>query len=647
MRYDKETQRLEYTRLAHIEGWDVTKNPVDGSDLIIADGREFPLLHPYQIHLRLYRDGIAPEGRLQHFIAVHNMLWPEHVQLHNYWQERIFTAHCERWKIIVLAGGSSCGKSQAAAKVALIFWLSNPTKNACLVASTTLDSLESRIWGYVIKLAETAALPIPIRIIQGKPQKLVYPKTINKLHGMFATAIKQGVDTRVINNLIGRHPEKGLMLVLDEATDMPPAIVDSIPNLEEVAEMFQCFAIGNSSDKTDLHGALATPKHGWKSIDPETDFAWETLRPGGICLYFNPNDSPAIKDPDPVKRALIGKFLINQTRLNEKIRQYGTDSDSYYRFVLGFWRMTEATDTAMSTVFLEEHNVNSKVEWLGINPLYTVAGLDPAFKLRGKGCILRLAIWGQTTSGKLVLDYRDTELLFRLKTTHSTGVSVEQQVASQVCDILKQYHVPLRLLTVDSTGVGRVLPELIRHTYVTDDYALKLISAGNKTSRRTIAVTESLDNVICLTPTDMWDVCKDFLLQDHIKGLDAVTQKQLTTRKMLTDEKSGLTYLEPKHVYIVRMGAVDPKLAHSPDEADAAILALMTAVHRLGFIPGMRWAVPDNMKLDPYSLDKLTAFMQAKKDAAMIQDVEGNRAFVRLEPNFSAPLEDGIDEVAG
>ena len=76
------------------------------------------------------------------------------------------------------------------------------------------------------------------------------------IHGMFAVAARQGEDERVISTWLGRHPDEAIMVVLDESTDMPPALVKALPNLESGVELFQCLAIGNSLSKFDLHGEI-------------------------------------------------------------------------------------------------------------------------------------------------------------------------------------------------------------------------------------------------------------------------------------------------------------------------------------------------------------------------------------------------------
>jgi len=327
---------------------------------------ELPLAHPYIIHLTTYKQSKNPIHRLHSMRQVNRWLWPDSEKTWNTWQERMIMAHCEGHNELVFAGGSSIGKSATAAKIALIFWLSDTRGNACIVASTTLDSLETRIWGYIAQYASTTAFPTEAVIHRSKPPKILYPGQVDKVHGIFAIPVTRGDEDKVLATIIGRHPKRNLLMVLDEATDMNPVILSSTINLEQGVDSFQLISIGNSKSKYDLHGSMATPKKGWKKLDPAKDWVWETER-GGRCLYFYPYDSPAIHDPDPVKRILLSKFLINNEKIDDKIKKYGVESDIYRRFVLGFWPSGSGIDSILvSDEFATENGVADKTEWAGI-----------------------------------------------------------------------------------------------------------------------------------------------------------------------------------------------------------------------------------------------------------------------------------------
>ncbi len=625
MLLEKEKNR-ELLALCVAEGWEADKSEKTGKDIIWADGIKFPVLHPFQILLRLYRDAKDPDAKYRYMKRVHDWLWPQYIDTWNEWEEQRFRAHCEGYLEIVLAAGAAAGKSLTAAKIACIFYLSDQKRNAVVVASTTLESLESRIWGYVAKLMDSAALPINIKIMTGKPPKIIIPGQVDKIHGMFAIAIRQGEDIKVLGTLIGRHPDKGIMIVLDEATDMNPAIAKALPNLTKGVEFFQLWAIGNSNSKNDLHGALATPKDGWDSINPEIDRVWITARKGGICLYNNPYTSPAITDPSPEKRAKLSLFLPTLESLEES--HYEKGSEAHWRFIMGYWKGQSSDSTILSEQFMEEHKCAFSAEWGGWAPLEIVGGLDPEFQIGGTGCVLRLSKLGQAINGKMLMDYYANDLLFKIEIRSNAKKSDAQQIAEQVVDICKQYSCPMGHIAMDATGVGRALGDLLRLVSKESVGPYRIVSTRFKTSGGTVD-----PGITVVSPSELWLMFRDFVQHDQIRGLDHETVAQLTSR--LVGLKGSKLILEGKKEYKSRMAAINPRLAHSPDEADAAILALQAAVLRFGFFPGQEKTIHVR-ESDREAQEKMMRWTAERK----LEETTVVERRIRLVANFSGSLED-------
>lgn len=578
------------------EGWRlITEN---GEEFIIAEGQKFPKAHPLAIHLRLYRDATNPETKYMHMRAAHDYLWPTTVW--HYWTERRFREHCNGWNYITFAGGASTSKSYDAAKIAILFWLGDPGHRAVVVASTSLESLNTRIWGYVTKLINESAFK-NFHYFRSNPPKILYSKK-DTIHGMFAVAAKKGDDDAAISGWIGRHPSNGLMMILDEATDMPHALMKAFPNLESGQETFQCIAIGNSLSKYDLHGAMSTPKLGWKTVDPMRDNKWETNQKNGICLFFSCYESPAIFETDPERKKRLGRFLITKELIDEKKKQLGAETDSFYRFVLGFWRTDAADDAVISKAFMEEYNVFVKSEWSGLYPLHMVAGLDPAFSVGGDSCILRLAVIGQNTRGQVVLDFRGEDLLFKIPISAVSDDSIELQIADRVIEIMKRYNVRIQDLYIDANGQGRALGEVIKLRAGSLVPPFKIYSARQGSNQ-----VNSFD-VIVMTPYELYFAFRDYIQNGQIKGVDFVTANQITSRLVVI--KNGKPKLETKAEFKNRMGTIMPSLAHSPDEADAATLALQSAIRNYGFSPGQ---ARDLQRIEGFAHEKMFAFLELQK----------------------------------
>jgi hypothetical protein len=551
------------------------------NNVVWAYGEQFPLVHPLSIHLKVYRTHASHETRYQAMKAAFEILWPDQAQSYNYWMERMFREHTNHdTEIFSVASGGGCGKSQTAAYIAILFWLALPNKRAVIVTSTTLASLNSRIYGYILRALREIAVPVPFSLKNTPPPSIqcVPPDGLN---GIYGVAAKTGSDEKTIQEIIGRHPINALMLILDEAPDMPIAIMNAIPNLKKALEdRFQAIAIGNANSTTDLHGALSTPKVGWDNIDPKKDFRWETTQPNGVALYLNPYDSPAIHETDPKKKAILSKFLITEEKLIEAERLEGIDSEAFWRFTMGFWRSRSTDKTIVSESFLKDYDPTHMAEFSGKHPVKMVAGLDPAFSTGGDKCILRLAVLGHHTNGSMILDFRGESLVFLIRILANTGKSAEIQIADAVIEICGRYNVPLNTLCVDASGQGRGLADVIQLRSGNGFTPTKIYSTNVGTRN-----VKSFDTVIS-SAHDMWFTGRNFISHRQIFGLDALAYGQLHTRLIV--DKGGKKLLEAKSDYKKRMGTISSVYGRSPDEADAAMLALQSAVLHYGFYPGQR-----------------------------------------------------------
>lgn len=615
----------ELITLLEKEGWEIGRN--NGVYTVKAYGELFPLAHPFAIYGKLFRKEKNPELKFTFMHRMHDLLWPDDIITWNAWSEKRYRTYCEGWRIISQASGASTGKSVDAAKVALIEWLSDPKGTAVIVASTTIESLSSRVYGYLTRYLKDARVPIHYNLIRSAPPKILFDRD-DIIHSISAIAAAKGKDESAIANYIGRHPKRKLLLVLDEGPDLDPVILNALPNLEAGQNNFQCIVLGNSNSKFDLHGALSTPKNGWSSIDPMVDTQWETTQSRGICLYFNAYHSPAIYETNPDKKRALSKFLPTAEDIESKKQTMGERSDSFWRFVLGFWKSTSTDDTVISKEFLENFRPGDRAEWSGLHPLSVVAGLDPAFSTGGDKCILRLAILGQTTSGQIVLDYRGDELLFPIPISAHSEKSAELQIADRVIDILKQYNCEIHHLCIDANGQGRALGEVIALRARAFRPPVKIYSTrgGNQAVR-------SFD-VVVKTNHELWFILREYLQHGQIKGLDAEAMRQFTSR--LVKVKGGKQLLESKVEYKVRMSAVSSSMAHSPDEADAASLALQSAIINFGFTPGQR---KDVESVTGFLHEKLWVFQQTR----LVEE----RAKEKLGPPIADFMGDASDSKFG
>lgn len=515
------------------EGWEIQKDPKDGIEKILAFNTYTKITHAAVVYLKMYRLETNPDIKFRYMKAAHDYLWPKDIKTWHYWTERRFRGHCEGHNFISWAGCANSGKSYDAGKVAALYWLANPQNRAVMIASTTLTAMGRRIWGYMVSRLNHLAVKMPFVYTGGNSPQVLYPRTLNDegdkkakdtLHGIFSAAAKQGDDETAISGFIGCHPNESLMLILDEATDLPTALLNSLANLKSSEKPFQLISIGNSSSIHDLHGALSTPKNGWPTINPKEDIKWETTYKNGICYYFSALESPAIYETDPEKKKILSTLLPTERTVREAEETYGKDSANFYRFTLGFWRSAALDSTVISKEFLIQHNLTGTVEWSGAESLKPVAGLDPAFSTGGDKCILRLAYLGQDTSGNIVLDFKGSKLLFEIKILAASTKSAELQISKQVIEILNKYNIPLHHLCIDASGQGRALGGTLQLEDNSGRSPIKIY-----TVRTGSGVVNSFD-VIPKTKHELWLDFRKYSEHGSIKGVDSVAAAQLYNR---------------------------------------------------------------------------------------------------------------------
>ena len=134
--YLKNNKDFKLVQVKNVEGKIIPK--------IEAYGKMWPYTSRLNIELQAYRNNLNGNG-VKHMYNAAMILWPTQKDTWHYWSQKRFEAHVAGYNTITLAGGASCAKSYDAARIAILFWLANPTERTVLVASTSLGDLESRI----------------------------------------------------------------------------------------------------------------------------------------------------------------------------------------------------------------------------------------------------------------------------------------------------------------------------------------------------------------------------------------------------------------------------------------------------------------------------------------------------------------------
>lgn len=530
------------------------------------------------IELAAYNLGITPEtgglGKYEHLKRAYLLIWPERAYTYNKWTAAIFRAHCEGHKVLGIAGGAGTGKSDTTAALGLLFYWSDPANHAVIVASTTLSALMKRIWSYVAAYRNMAEF-MPGHLSNAQPPKILADKKDPK-HGIHGFALKEGSSDRVLSDAIGIHPRKKLLWIVDEATDVNPAVDEIDTNASKSVEFYQRIMIGNSKSRMDPHGRACEPIGGWDSVDADHDSKWETKR--GACIYFDCYQSPAIEHPEDPD---FKKFLITQDEIDREMADLGPNHPRFWRFVRGFWPEDDAMKTILTAVMIDKHNARGKAEWSGRREHIRLAACDPAFTADGDNCPLRFATLGEDTTGKLVLQFDE---IIQLEIDGRKGADpISYQIVRLCREHCQSRGIPPKHFAFDSWGFGSGASDILEMEWSNEIH--KVTAIGHATDLPTQMDNESkpAHELFANRITELWFMMQKFVMSGQIRGLDEIAAKQFCTRTY--EWKGRKMNLESKPDYKTRMGYAG-SAGGSPDEADAATLILDLARHVVGFTPG-------------------------------------------------------------
>lgn len=539
----------------------------------------WPLQNDIAIHLNAYRLGLKKEdgglGKLRHLFEAKHLIWPSTKETIHPWMVRRYRAACEEHEVITLAGGAGSSKSYDMAYYALLWWWANPSERTVLVASTTIGALKKRIWGYIADGINKAIGGMPGEIRTNPNPEVFFDKDDSR-HRIFGIALREGESERTLREFIGIHPEEALLFIIDEGTDVTPAIVDAIANLDKGGTKFQMIVIGNSKNKLDPHGRLSKPKLGWASVNPDIDEEWETER--GICLYFDCYKSPAITEPYGHKLP----FLINQEQIEKDEQRLGKDDPKFWRFTRGFWPPDDLAKTVLSLSIVEKYQLDKPARWSGAWRI-KLAALDPAFTSEGDECILRFADMGQFEDGTVGIDFGGEENIISLQLDAKSKEPITYQIVRQTRKECEDRGVVPENFGMDTWGFGQGAGDMLEEEW--SDDVKRIISAGMPTGRFVDSeMGQTANQVYDRKATELWFAMKTFSTSGQIRGLDESTIEEFCSREY--EWKSRKMRLETKLEYKKRMGREESPVG-SPDRADAASLILEVA--RLnGLTPGGR-----------------------------------------------------------
>lgn len=301
-------------------------------------------------------------------------MWPSY-QWHR-WNERrlrgITNYHWVTW----LAPGAA-GKTSDAACLGVEYWLQAPDRTAVICCSTTMKMLRMRIWNQVTHWHQSLPKGLGhVGDLLDSVTRIRWKQGDDK-NGIFGMAIEEGPIEQVVNDLIGIHTER-VLLILDEAQGIREAIMRATNNMAKNPR-FDCWMIGNPDDMHNILVRESEPIEGWDSVVRGETEEWETkggpVAGNGLAQFFDGRKSPADDSPEERRRM---PWLINKDWVANHLKSVrgNLNDPTFWAQAIGWPPPMGLESTILDDAIIATFHCKDKAIWTeGFIPC---AFLDPA-----------------------------------------------------------------------------------------------------------------------------------------------------------------------------------------------------------------------------------------------------------------------------
>lgn len=395
------------------------------------------------------------------------LLWP-HIDWHR-WTELCNTEiRRNDPKVTVLMGSGSTGKTNISGWEYLLDYYCRPHETLVLISSTTLPSLELRVWGEIKKLHQIAIdqFPwLPGYLIDskhcittdelGEDEFEDRVKTRDLRKGVIAIPTIQGGKNVGLGRWIGIK-QTHLRLIADDVTAMSPVFLSAFANLNNNVD-FQAVICFNPDDVLDPGGIAAEPKDGWSAhFEPKSTSVWDTQFYNGRCVNLVGTDSPNFDFPEhePARYP----YLVSRKKIEETISAFKKDSFEYYSQCVGVMKISQMSRRIITRDICRQFNTASEAVWLG-PPRVLVAALDSAYG--GDRCVGGHAEFGECEDGVTRLQFYPPHIV-PVKVSMDVPMAEEDQISRFEMEYCVANKIPPSNFFHDSTGRGSLGTSLSR-----------------------------------------------------------------------------------------------------------------------------------------------------------------------------------------
>lgn len=395
--------------------------------------------------------------RLQHYLAAHELLWPEDDQ------HRWFMAGMQsivQNQITVLMGCASSGKTYLMVAHALIDFFCFPHTSLALISSTDSRSLEIRIWGRMKELFNRAKLRhdwLPGYVLESK--MAIVPDEVDE-NNVLGRAMTMGIICVPCvsgGRFVGMGKFQGvkapnspgkqdglLKHYGDEAAAMQSSFLDAYSNWT-VNDRFKGVMGGNPLDISDPLCTAGEPVGGWDAfVDDGKTQEWNSKWFNAHVIAYDGRDTPNNDFP-----GVRYPFLVTSKWVDSLATTHGEDSWQWYSQGVGKPSKSMVSDRVITMGFCEKHHAFEDVVWRS-TPLLRIYAIDPAYG-GGDRCVAGMCQIGFDMNGRQILAVSQPQIVPIRVNFHSEP---EEQIATFVKDRADKLGIAPENIFYDSFGRG-------------------------------------------------------------------------------------------------------------------------------------------------------------------------------------------------
>lgn len=498
------------------------------------------------------------------------------------------------------------GKSTDGAVFGLEYWLQAPDRTAVIVCSTTMKMLRARIWSEVVKYHSKLPKNVGgVGDLLDSVTRIRWKQGDDK-NGIFGMAVEEGNVEEIINNLIGIHTQR-VMLILDEAQGVREAIMGATKNMSKNPR-FDALLMGNPDGLMNPLGRESEPLGGWDSVTRGETEQWETLggptAGNGLCQFFDGRKSPANDSPEEKKRL---SFLMNEDWVANHLKSvHGNWNDpSVWSQVIGWPPPMGLESTLLDDSIIQTFKCRDKPVWT--DGFTRAAALDAAFG-GGDSAILQFFRYGQVTDedGKRRWLIGFDEWL-KVPISSESSQPIHYQIMEYCRVECEKRRILYSEFSLDASGEGGGLKAIFDREWG----VVNGIEAGGSPSD--LPIDDSGKTAREAYDTRASELCfslREFALSNGVRGLSEEASKQACARR--TFYRNGKWAVEPK---TGSKGRTDERgrpvrgfrqrMGYSPDEMDAVNIAVEHARQR-GAVPALIGAAIQAEQSRPQERDEFS-----------------------------------------